>query len=126
MAAQLHGVRAAKDVPASTADSSSLKARLKKAEEELDAVLEERMNVKAMMQDILRQARDSVEAAGLGRVSVGDQGLETETIGHLALVFLEITWRLEALPVAVQELATWEERALAQSVAEHVLACYCS
>ena len=81
-------------------------------------------HVKLMMPDILRLARDSVEAAGLGRVSVGDQGLEMETIGHLALVFSEIAWRLEALTAAVQELATREGHALAQSVVEHVLACY--
>ena len=39
-----------------------------------------------------------------------------ETIGHLALGFLEIARRLEALPAVVQELATGEGRALAQSV----------
>ena len=54
MAAQLQEARAAKDVPASTASSKGLEARLKKAEEDLDAVREERTNVKAMMQDILR------------------------------------------------------------------------
>ena len=52
-----------------------------------------------MMQDVLRRAQDTVEAAGLGFVSVGAQGLET--LGHIALGFSEIAWRLEALPAAV-------------------------
>ena len=84
------------------------------------------MNVKAMMQDILQRACDSVEAAVLGRVSMGFQWLEIEMLGHLSLGFSEITRRLEDLPAAVKELATREGRALAQGVAEHVLACYCS
>ena len=108
-----------KDVPAS---NKGLEARLKKAEEDLNAVHQERMLVKAMMQDIFRQERGSVEAVGLGSVTVGSQGLDT--LGHLALGFLQIAQRLEALPAAVQELATRERRALAQGVAEHVLVYY--
>ena len=65
-----------------------------------------------------------MEATGIGRVFVGCQSLETETICHIALRFVEIARRLEALPAAVQELATWEGCALAQGVAKHVLACY--
>ena len=65
-----------------------------------------------------------MEAAELGSVFVGCQSLETETIGHIALGFGEITQSLEAFPAAVLELATREGRALAQGVAEHVLACY--
>ncbi|XP_062208966.1 uncharacterized protein LOC133910667 [Phragmites australis] len=113
VAARLEEVRAAKGVPTITTDSSSLEARLKNAEEELDTILQERTNVKLMMRDILRRARDSVEAAGLGRVSVGFQGLEMETTSHLALGFSEIARRLEALPAAIQELVTREGRALA-------------
>ncbi|XP_062230079.1 uncharacterized protein LOC133927654 [Phragmites australis] len=124
VAAQLQEVWAAKDVPASTADGKSLEARLKKAVEDLNAVHEERTNVKAMMQDALWRAQDSVEAAWLGFVFVGAQGLET--LGHLALGFSKIARRLEALPTVVQELATWEGRALGQGVAENVLACYYS
>ena len=74
------------------------------------------------MQDVLRQAWDSVEVAGIKSVIVGSHGLDM--LGHLALGFSEIARRLEALPTAVQELATREGRALAQGVAEHVLACY--
>ncbi|XP_062227324.1 uncharacterized protein LOC133925402 [Phragmites australis] len=125
-AARLEQVRAAKGVPAITTDSSSLETRLKNAEEELDTVFQEWINVKLMMWDILRQARDFVEAAGLRCVSVGSQGLEMETIGHLALGFSEIARRLNALSAVVQELATREECALAQSVAEHILASYSS
>ena len=45
-------------------------------------------------------------------------------IGHIALGFEKISQRLEALPQAVQELAAWEGRGVAQAVAEQVLACY--
>lgn len=90
--------------------------------EDLNAVHEEQTNVKAMMQDVLRRVRDSVEAAGLRSVSVGSQGLQM--LGHLALGFSEIARHLEALPVDVQVLATQEGRALAQGVAENILACY--
>ena len=65
-----------------------------------------------------------MRVAGLGRVHVGEQGLDKETIGHLTLGFEEIARRLKALPKAVQELASREGRALAQAVVEHVLACY--
>ncbi|XP_062187933.1 uncharacterized protein LOC133891239 [Phragmites australis] len=99
VAAQLQEARVVKDIPASTTSGKGLEARLKKAEEDLDAVYKEQTNVKAMMQDVIRQARDSVEAAGLMSVSVGSQGLDT--LGHLALGLLEITRRLEALPAAV-------------------------
>ena len=111
MAAQLQEARPAKDVPTSTASSKGLEARLKKSEEDLDAVYEERTNVRVMMQDVLWQARGSVEATGLGSVTVVSQGLDT--LGHLAFGFSEIAWRLEALPAAVQELATREGYALA-------------
>ncbi|XP_062232835.1 filament-like plant protein 2 [Phragmites australis] len=113
-------------VPTSAADGTSLKDRLKNTEDELEIVLTERTNVKLMMQDILQQARDSVEATGLGRVFVGDQSLDKESISHIALGFSEIPRHLEALPDAMQELVTREGRALAQGVAKHVLACYCS
>ena len=111
MAAQLEEAWAAKDVPAS---NKGLEPRLKKAEEDLNAVREERTHFKAMMQDVLWQARGSVEAAGLGSVMVASQGLDT--LGHLALGFSEIARRLEALPAAVQELATREGHPLAQAV----------
>ncbi|XP_062230345.1 uncharacterized protein LOC133928081 [Phragmites australis] len=119
VAAQHQEILTMRGIPISAADDSSLEARLKNAKDELDDVLSERRNVKLMMRDILRQARDTVEVAELGRVFVRCQSLETETIGHIALGFAEIARRLEALPAAVQELATREGRALAQSVAEH-------
>ena len=50
--------------------------------------------------------------------------MDRDTIGHIALGFEEISRRLKALPRAMQELASREGRALAQAVAEHVLACY--
>ena len=75
-----------------------------------------------MMQDVLWWARDSVEVARLGRVSLGSQWLET--LGHLTLGFSEIARCLEALPATLQELVTQEGRALAQGVADHVLTCY--
>ena len=65
-----------------------------------------------------------MEAVRLGRVFVGCQSLETETIGHIALGFAEIARRLEAFPAAVQELATREGCVLAHGVAEHFLAYY--
>ena len=65
-----------------------------------------------------------MRVAGLGRVNVGEKGMDQETIDHIALGFEEISRRLKALPRAVQELASREGRALAQAVAEHVLACY--
>ena len=119
VAARLEKVRAAKDVPAITTDSNSLEARLKTAVEELDAVHEERTHVKVIMQDTLRRAWDSVEASGLGSMSVGSQGLEM--LGHLALGFSEIAQCLEALPAAVQELVTREGRAVAQGVANKLI-----
>ena len=72
----------------------------------------ERANVKLMMQDILRQARRSVRVAGLGRVNMGEKGMDQETIGYLALSFEEISRCLKALPRAMQELASREGRAL--------------
>ncbi|XP_062194646.1 uncharacterized protein LOC133897835 [Phragmites australis] len=71
-------------------------------------------------------AKREANAARLGHLHVGEQGLDKEIIGHLALGFAEIAQRLEALPGTVQELASLEGCALAQAVAEHILACYCS
>ena len=42
-----------------------------------------------------------MEATGLGRVFVGEQSLDKETMGHIALGFAEIARRLKALPDAV-------------------------
>ena len=53
-AAQCQGISTARDIPTNAADGSSLEARLKNTEEEVDAVLSEWTNVKLMMQDILR------------------------------------------------------------------------
>ncbi|XP_062184546.1 uncharacterized protein LOC133888355 [Phragmites australis] len=103
VAAQFQEARVAKDV---TANNKGLEAWLKNAEEDLNAVRQERTHVKAMIQDGFRQARGSMEAAGLGSVTVVSQGLDT--LGHLALGFSEIARRLEALPATVQELATRE------------------
>ncbi|MDE9448695.1 hypothetical protein KKJ04_25135, partial [Xenorhabdus bovienii] len=50
--------------------------------------------------------------------------MDQEAINHITLGFEEISRRLKVLPWAVQELASREGRALAQAVAEHVLACY--
>ena len=58
--------------------------------------------------------------AGLGRVYVGEKGMERATIVHIALGFEEISQRLKVLLQAVQELAAREGRGLAQAVAEHV------
>ena len=77
-----------------------------------------------MMRDILQQARDSMEVARLGHMFVGDQLLDKESIGHIALGFAEIARHLEALPTTVQELVTREGRVLAQGVAKHILTCY--
>ena len=124
VAAQRRENPTVRGIPISAANGTSLKERLKNAEDELDTILSERTNVKLMMWDILQQARDTVEAAELGLVFMGDQSLETEMIGHIALGFGEIARRLEALPAAVQELVTREGRALVQGVAEHILAWY--
>ena len=43
-----------------------------------------------MMHDILHQVRKSVKVAGLGHVNVGEQGMDKETIGHIALSFEEV------------------------------------
>ena len=111
-------------VPTSAAEGISLQEWLQIARDELETIVAERANVKLMMQNILRQARRSVRVVGLGRVNVGEKGMDQETIGHLTLGFKEISQCLKALPQAVQELASQEGRALAQAMAEHVLACY--
>ena len=71
-AAQCQEIPTARGIPVSAAGSTSLEAWLKNAEDELKIVLSKRTNVKLMMRDILQQAWDSVKAARLGRVSVGD------------------------------------------------------
>ena len=108
----------------SAAEELSLEERLQIAKDELETVPAERANVKLMMRGILRQARRSVRVAGLGRVYVGEKGMERAIIRHIALGFEKISRRLKALPWAVQELASREGRGLAHAVAEHVLACY--
>ena len=57
--------------------------------------------MKLMMRDILQQARNSMEAAGLGRVPVGEQSLDKEMTCHIALGVTKISRCLEALPDAV-------------------------
>ena len=88
-------------IPSSTAKGLSLEERLQIAKDELETVVAERANVKLMMRDILRQARRSVRVVGLGRVNVGEKGMDQETIDHLALGFEEINRHLKALPRAV-------------------------
>ncbi|XP_062182031.1 uncharacterized protein LOC133886299 [Phragmites australis] len=61
----------------------------------------------------LETAWRSVREAGLGHVNVGEKGMDQEAIGHLALGFEEISWRLKALLRAVKELASREGCALA-------------
>ncbi|XP_062201006.1 golgin-84-like [Phragmites australis] len=63
VATQLQEARAMKDVPAS---NKGLEARLNKADEDLNAVREERTHVKAMMQDVLRQATAPWRRPGSG------------------------------------------------------------
>ena len=63
-------------VPSSVAEGLSLDERLQITKDELETVIVERANVKLMMRDILRQARRSVRVAGLGRVYVGEKGME--------------------------------------------------
>jgi hypothetical protein len=63
----------------------------------------------------------AVERAGLGRL-VADE--KSDGPGQQVLGLQQVCERLKALPWAVQELAAWEGRGLAQAVAEHVLACY--
>ena len=77
-------------VPTSTAEGISLEERLQITKDELETVVAERANVKLMMRDIIRQARRSVRVARLGRVNVGEKGMDQETIGHITLDFEEI------------------------------------
>ncbi|XP_062217721.1 uncharacterized protein LOC133917919 [Phragmites australis] len=70
-------------IPASAADGTSLKDRLKTARDELETVFAERTNVKLMTCDILQQAQKSMKAAGLRHVHVGKQGLRLQVASTL-------------------------------------------
>ena len=54
VAAQRREIPTARGIPISATDGSSLEARLKNTEDELDTILSEQTNVKLMIRDILR------------------------------------------------------------------------
>ena len=98
-----------------------LEEQLRIAKEKLEATSLAWISLQHMLEDTLRWMRRSMARAGLGRLVMETKG---DSPGRVVLGLQQVCEHLEALPWAIQELATREGRGLAQVVAEHVLACY--
>ena len=68
------------------------------------------------------RARNAGRDAGLGEFGAGQ--LQSESVGNLALGFMELATKIEGLQANLKEVLAQEGRQLASGVMEYVLACF--